>query len=76
MLRIQRALLSELGFVFVMLTFVITSSVFLGVSLQLMRDGGGALGGALLTTLLPKLLLVPAILLKKSSLVVQQLLLP
>ena len=56
MLRIQRALLSELGFVFVMLTFVITSSVFLGVSLQLMRDGGGALGGALLTTLLPKLL--------------------
>lgn len=56
MLRIQRALLSELLFVFVMLTFVITSSVFLGVSLQLMRDGGGALGGALLTTMLPKLL--------------------
>lgn len=56
MLRIQRALLSELVFVFVLLTFVITSSVFLGVSLQLMRDGGGALGGALLTTMLPKLL--------------------
>ena len=56
MLRIQRALLSELLVVFVMLTIVITSSVFIGVSLQLMRDGGGALGGALLTTMLPKLL--------------------
>lgn len=56
MLRIQRALLSELLLVFVMLTFVITSSVFLGVSLQLMQDGGGMLGGALLTTMLPKLL--------------------
>ncbi|MDF1700594.1 MAG: LptF/LptG family permease [Planctomycetota bacterium] len=56
MLRIQRALLIELLILFVLITFVITCSVFLGVSLQLMRDGGGALGGALLTTMLPKLL--------------------
>ncbi len=56
MLRIQRALLGELAFVFILITFVVTSSVFIGVSLQLLRDGGGALGGELLLTMLPKLL--------------------
>ncbi|MDA1195301.1 MAG: LptF/LptG family permease [Planctomycetota bacterium] len=56
MLRIQRALLIELWFAFVLITCVVTGAVFIGVSLQLLQDGGGILGEALLTTLLPKLL--------------------
>lgn len=56
MLRIQRALLAELLFIFVLITFVVTSAVFLAVSLRFVRDGGGALGSQLLLTLLPSLL--------------------
>jgi len=56
LLRIQRALLVELLVMFVLITFVVTSAVFLGVSLRFMRGGGGALSSQLLIQLLPNLL--------------------
>ncbi len=56
MLRIQRALLGELLFIFFVITCIVTGSVFLGVSLRFLRDGGGSLGGSLLVDMLPKLL--------------------
>ena len=56
MLRIQRALLAELLFIFVLITVVVTGAVFLIVSLRFVSDGGGALGSQLLLTLLPSLL--------------------
>ena len=56
MLRIQRALLVELLVMFVLITVVVTSAVFLGVTLRFMRGGGGALGTQLMVQLLPNLL--------------------
>lgn len=56
MLRIQRALLAELLFIFALITVVITASVFMGVTLQMLHGGGGAMGGRLLLKLLPNLL--------------------
>jgi lipopolysaccharide export LptBFGC system permease protein LptF len=54
-LRIQRVLLVELLFVFVVITVVVTGAVFLGVTLRFVREGGGALGGDILLELVPRL---------------------
>ena len=56
MLRIQRALLVELLVIFSMITFVVTSAVFIGVTLRFMQGGGGALGSRLMIQLMPNLL--------------------
>jgi lipopolysaccharide export LptBFGC system permease protein LptF len=54
-LRIQRALLGELLFVFLLITTAVTSAVFLGITMRFVYQGGGALGSALLLAVLPKL---------------------
>ena len=56
MLRIQRALLLELALVFVLITTVVTTAVFLGSTIHLLAQGAGAVGTELLMDLLPKLL--------------------
>jgi lipopolysaccharide export system permease protein len=56
MLRIQRALLAEMLFVFVVITSVVTGAVFAAVAFRFVREGGGALGTELLISLLPSLL--------------------
>ncbi|MDJ0521228.1 MAG: LptF/LptG family permease [Planctomycetota bacterium] len=56
MLRIQRALLAELLFIWLLITAVVTTAVFVGVSARFLGQGGGALGGAVLAELLPRLL--------------------
>lgn len=55
MLRIQRALIVELLFVFVLVTSAVTGAVFLGITMRFVYQGGGALGSSLLFALLPKL---------------------
>jgi lipopolysaccharide export system permease protein len=55
-LRIQRALLVELLVVFVMITTVVTTAVFLGSTIHLLAQGVGALGAELLMEVIPKLL--------------------
>ena len=56
MLRIQRALVLELLIVFLMITAVVTTAVFLGSTIHLLTEGVGALGAELLLDLIPKLL--------------------
>ena len=56
MLRIQRALLIELLVIFTLIVIVVTTAVFLGVTLRFMHGGGGALGSHLMLQLLPNLL--------------------
>jgi len=55
-LRIQRALLVELVFTAVIVTIVVTSAVFLSISLRFVSGGGGALGASVLAGLLPKMI--------------------
>lgn len=56
MLRIQRALLLELGLVLLVVVGVITAVLFSGLSINLMAQAGEAAGTALLGELLPSLL--------------------
>lgn len=56
MLRIQRALLGELLVVFLLISFVVTATVFGGFSIRFITHGGEALGETLMTTLLPNLI--------------------
>ena len=56
MLRIQRALLWELLFIFFLILLVTTGMVFSGFAIRFIMRGGEALGGALMQALLPKLI--------------------
>ncbi len=56
MLRIQRALLFELLFVFFLITSAVTGAVFTGITMRFIYLGGGALGSSILMDLLPQLL--------------------
>lgn len=56
MLRLQRALLTELVVVFGFIALVVTGCVFLGSTVQLLGESGGALGSDIIVDLLPRLL--------------------
>ena len=56
MLRIHRALLTELITTLLLIVAVVTSAVFLGTTIKMLSQGMGGVGADLLLSLLPKLL--------------------